>query len=226
MKLNKKKAFTLVELLVVVVIIWVLAGALMGKYQSFLQSGRDAWRQASLKEMATQLEKYRMDYGDYFPHYSGCVVNDKNNTLYKALVLSGGYMSKLPVDPVSSRPVYISTGNSVSPKDACKWHFFYASLKVSSTEDFWYFIAANTETPKGMNFLTGWDTAWNQGIKGIPSDPDGNWEALIYYSKKLCNRVVFSGSDSGCDADSWQNKWYIKKWHENQNWWWVVIGGW
>jgi len=213
------KAFTLVELLVVVVIIGILAAALIGRYQSFLQSGRDAARQAWLKEMATQLEKYRMDYGDTFIAYSGCVTNETSNPLYKGLVASWGYMNKLPTDPISTRAVYIGTWWTSDLSSVCKWYYFYSSLKVANTDNYGFFLAANAETPKGMNFTTGDNNWWK-----INQDPNDDWEALRYRSEKLCNRVVFSGSDSACSA-SVQVGW-IKKSDVHKNWWWVVLGGW
>lgn len=205
-----KKAFTLVEMLIVVVIIWLLAAVMMWRFQSFLQSARDTSRQAWLKNLSTSLEKYRVDYGDVFPSWSWEIKNQASNWLYTALVKSGNYIDQLPMDPVTSRPLNASWSSTVSPGS-----YLYHALKASSSDNFAYLLLANTETPKWMNVVT-WTLAWLQ----ILSDPlwDGEW--LNHYSGIKCVNVVFSGSNSACWAGSPSG--WIKKWDENKNGWWLV----
>lgn len=205
-----KKAFTLVEMLIVVVIIWLLAAVMMWRFQSFLQSARDSSRQAWLKNLSTSLEKYRVDYGDVFPSWSWEIKNTATNGLYLALVKSGNYIDQLPMDPVASRPLYASWSSAIS-----NWSYLYQPLRASSSDNFGYLMLANTETPKWMNVVTG-STAWFP----VKADPINDWEWLNYYSSLKCVSVVFSWSSNGC-WPSVPNGW-ILKWQENQNGWWLV----
>lgn len=205
-----KKAFTLVEMLIVVVIIWLLAAVMMWRFQSFLQSARDTSRQAWLKNVSTSLEKYRVDYGDVFPSWSWEIKNDPANWLFLALVKSWNYIDQLPMDPVTSRPLYASWVSAVS-----NWSYLYYPLRASSSDNFAYLLLANSETPKWMNIVT-WSTAW----LSIQSDPAWDWEWLNYYSSLKCVNVVFSWSSSACWPSAPSG--WIQKWQENQNGWWLV----
>lgn len=209
-----KKAFTLVEMLIVVVIIWLLAAVMMGRFQSFLQSGRDTSRQAWLKQLATTLEKYRVDYGDVFPAYSGSIENKSTNWLYRALVASGRYMDQLPVDPVSARPLKAT----IEWLSWTNWFYGYASLKASSTDNFGFLLLANSESPKWMNVVS-WANAW----LAIVADPKNDGEGLTAYSELKCVSVIFSWSNQWCWTNNWITQWWIKKWDENNNWWWMVV---
>ena len=64
MKLNKK-AFTLVEMLIVVVIIGILAAALLPKLLSAQGRARDTARKADLTQILTSLKMYYDDEGEY-----------------------------------------------------------------------------------------------------------------------------------------------------------------
>ncbi len=81
---KKKSAFTLVEMLIVVVIIWVLSTALIPKIQSSLARTRNSKRVMDLRVVYNGLKTYITDYGN-FPVY--------------AKDLAGSYLTSLPADP-------------------------------------------------------------------------------------------------------------------------------
>ncbi|MEI7477618.1 MAG: prepilin-type N-terminal cleavage/methylation domain-containing protein [bacterium] len=62
---NQKKTFTLIEMLIVVVIIGILAAALIPRLQSVQARARDTKRKADLHQIATALEIYKEDNGNY-----------------------------------------------------------------------------------------------------------------------------------------------------------------
>ena len=65
MKNKTTKAFTLVELLVVISILGVLATLVAGNYRSAKFRGNDAKRKSDLKQIAIALEAFMNDYGVY-----------------------------------------------------------------------------------------------------------------------------------------------------------------
>lgn len=60
-----KKAFTLVEMLIVVVIIWILIIALLPKFKWAQKSARDTSRKAHLSNYATAIVWYFATNGEY-----------------------------------------------------------------------------------------------------------------------------------------------------------------
>ena len=86
-----KKGFTLIELLVVIAIIGILAGIIIPNLTSARQSARDARRISDIKNIQLSLALY---YNDnlYYP---------TNLTDITYGLVAKGYLSSVPVDPVS-----------------------------------------------------------------------------------------------------------------------------
>jgi prepilin-type N-terminal cleavage/methylation domain-containing protein len=91
MKLMKTKAFTLVELLIVVAVIAILTGMLTVNLADARERARDAQRKSDLKQIQNALELYK---------------NDQNPQAYpttenwKSSLINGGFMKKVPTDPM------------------------------------------------------------------------------------------------------------------------------
>jgi prepilin-type N-terminal cleavage/methylation domain-containing protein len=64
-KSSKTRAFTLVEIMIVVAIVGLLLAIAMPAYKKIVQRGRVVAYAGSLKAMIGALEMYAMDYGDY-----------------------------------------------------------------------------------------------------------------------------------------------------------------
>lgn len=92
-----KKAFSLVEILVVVTIIALLASIAAVSYAQFIKQSRDARRKADIEQIRAAMELYRNFNGAY--PTPGMVFGTDSIT-----DATSTYMSKIPNDPMSSGP--------------------------------------------------------------------------------------------------------------------------
>ena len=82
----KQKAFTLVELLIVMSIIGVLAAIGLGSFTTAQMRGRDAERKSDLKQISHSLELYYGDHNSYPASITfGAVLTDGKTTYFKIL---------------------------------------------------------------------------------------------------------------------------------------------
>lgn len=102
-----KKAFTLIEILVVVTIIGLLALAGFVSYSQFMKQSRDAKRKADVELIRSALEMYRSS-NNLYPTSSPTTPGTFETT--NIIDLSGNvYMSKIPTDPQEENLYYYSS---------------------------------------------------------------------------------------------------------------------
>lgn len=89
-----KKAFTLVELLVVMVIIAIIASIVVVSLTKSQKIARDTQRKSDLASIASALSSYYVDNKTYPTSANFALISPALNTLK-----TGGYISVLPVDP-------------------------------------------------------------------------------------------------------------------------------
>ena len=109
--MQRKRAFTLVEMLVVIVIVAILMSALISRLTSYLAKSRDMKRQADLRNIATAIEAYKADHGRVMPtrtmtdyektltydyRYDHHLFAGHASALYEALK---NYINEIPRDP-------------------------------------------------------------------------------------------------------------------------------
>lgn len=117
MNVNTKKAFTLIELLIVIVILGVLASLITGNFITSLKKGRDARRKGDLEQIQRALEMYYEDKRAYPTQAPG------NGFVFGSEFTDSGkiYMKKVPNDPVSGKDYeyYFDSANDGYKLYAC-----------------------------------------------------------------------------------------------------------
>lgn len=102
---NYRRAFTLVEMLLVITIIGILAALVIPKMVGRSEQARQAAARADISSIKTALDAYEVDNGGY-PKSLQDLIQQPNN----AKNWHGPYLDNLPVDPWSNPYVYVFPG--------------------------------------------------------------------------------------------------------------------
>lgn len=108
-----RRAFTLIEMLVVIAIIGILATMITVNVSKSRAKGRDAKRMADLNTIANALELYYDDHGEY-PTTGG----GDNIELLSGIL--GSYLPTIPKDPLYNQPVKTECNRNGWP-----WFIYY-----------------------------------------------------------------------------------------------------
>lgn len=95
-----KKAFTLIELLIVISIIGILTGLATISYNSIQLRSRDAQRKNDLQQLKLALSSY---YTGQTPNqYVAATTKDTVANILNTPLVTGGYIKTLPSDPLGT----------------------------------------------------------------------------------------------------------------------------
>ena len=118
---NKQRAFTLLELLIVMVILALLAGLGLMSFGTIQMKSRDSRRKQDLANVSKALETYYNDYGEYPASanglIAGCGTDGAENCSWGSPWTddqSTLYMSALPQDPASNQNYFYHQVNKNS----------------------------------------------------------------------------------------------------------------
>lgn len=128
LRLRLGKAFTLIELLIVITIIGILAVALVPKITGAPAAARDVSRKAAINSLATAIQQFVSDNGSYPVKSPDGTVNitpaagqgiancleDGNNKVGGSIAKYTG--GQVPVDPISNRSITYYTGYTCTGK--------------------------------------------------------------------------------------------------------------
>ena len=102
--LSRRRAFTMVELVVVLAVLAILSGVLVPRVNHHMKAGRDAQRLADLKTVRNAIEQFHQDKGRY-PEahrnndYGNWDVSHDGNFIPE--LLEEGYLDGSNLDPVN-----------------------------------------------------------------------------------------------------------------------------
>jgi len=157
-KLKQFKAFTLVELLVVMAIIGILATLIVGGFRSSQRRSRDAARKSDLKQIANALEMFYSDYQTY-PTASGgsiiaCPYSPPSSSSSCTFGISSfsdtktDYMRVVPTDPYGGKYYYVYLSNK-------KGFQIFAHLENDQDQNCINTDCSSTGLPAGVDCGTG-----------------------------------------------------------------------
>ena len=184
MKKGTIKAFTLVEMLIVIVIIGILIASLMPRMQSAQWRARDVARKNDLAQIQTAIITSQQDRGA-FPGMADNKAKDSRNadvaaaswTATSGMVvdamawnLQTAGMSTVPSDPNGSNVNYwlwrfTSTNNSESV-----WKYIYLVAKRNWVNNAWFVLMAKTEVEWWSNWVVCNSVTWTWGWYITSSD--------------------------------------------------------
>jgi type II secretion system protein G len=218
MQLNKKlKWFTLVEMLIVIVIIWVLAAALIPRLTSVRWRANDVARRADLQQIATAIVSFSMDKGQYprITWWAAALAYNSQSSWASVMHLSGvlrPYINSLPEDPsgkkyVSDFKEYGTTTNGTS------WNYAYMTLKRWWGSDNWFALISIAESEWWANRL------WTSGSHNNPNNASfASWRRL--FNGDEANDIIpctsmtkFSNTPNSGSITMW---WECRYWSDSQ----------
>ena len=215
-KILKPKWFTLVEMLIVVVIIWILAATLIPRLLWAQSQARDAARNKNMRDIASWLEIYYNNVGSYpglqfvwTPfQYIGCA--DQLTWELEWI------MSNIPKDPQKQHKNYWKDPRSSewnrNWKSYCVWEYNYVPSNYNWQLWSWglwfstgwasFAVTANMENIKNSNlvlFTDDWTT----------KDPYLWREAeQSFYSDAMCEgKIKLTSSNSQLELNKYYNNW-------------------
>ncbi len=179
MKKNTIKAFTLVEMLIVIVIIGILIASLMPRMQSAQGRARDVARKNDLAQIQTAIITSQQDRGAYpwmtnneakkaqgddwtSGATNGMIVDDMSYNLQ----IAG--MSSVPADPNGSNRNYwlwSNFNNSAATSSSWDWKYLYLVAKRNWVSNAWFVLMAKTEVEWGSNWVV-CDSGTTSGLSG------------------------------------------------------------
>ena len=130
---SKRKGFTLVELLIVVVILGILAGIVIAGFSNTSTEAKENMLKENLRVIRTQIGVYRAQHIDVSPGYAGGDVTgvptemdflaqmtektDQYGDTATVDVAFGPYMRAWPVNPITKKSAVLILGNDEEVPD-------------------------------------------------------------------------------------------------------------
>lgn len=117
-----RKAFTLIELLIVVAIIGVLAAIAVPNLQQAMVKSKVVRSMADMRNLGLAIEAYRIDHNDY-PYYSMEPFSPEKGHPPRSLTTPVAYFSYLPQDPFDPTQD-VAEGFAPASPNPMKWYHF------------------------------------------------------------------------------------------------------
>jgi general secretion pathway protein G len=129
MRNRMKKAFTLVEILIVVVILGILAAIVVPQFTNATQDAQQGNLRAQIKSLQNQIELYKARnnvYPDLVGSNWGDLLNPDGD-----LATEDGYIKKAPKNPAAGADFQEVVADAASA--TCGWHYDMATGTLGAT---------------------------------------------------------------------------------------------
>ncbi|NIA22042.1 MAG: prepilin-type N-terminal cleavage/methylation domain-containing protein [Anaerolineaceae bacterium] len=148
---SRKKAFTLVEILIVVIILGILAAVVIPQFSEASSDTRASSVMSDLKMIRSQIQLYKAQHSESYPDafanqmtkYTD--VDGTTATAYTSTYRFGPYMLKVPPNPYTGDNTVrtVTTGTFAAPTTSAGWYY------NSGTGEFRADNKATDKTPSG-----------------------------------------------------------------------------
>lgn len=119
------KAFTLVELMIVVAILGILAAIVLPELQGHTQQAKEAAAKDNLRIFRTAIERYALDHNGVAPGYSNDNTSTTPTPLGVKVKLTTEYILEIPENPLNNlntiKVILNSSDFPTSPDDSTGW---------------------------------------------------------------------------------------------------------
>lgn len=190
MKKISVKAFTLVEMLIVIVIIGILIAALMPRMQAAQWRARDVSRKTALSQIQTAIVTYQWDNWRW-PNLTWWLEWTGVQSISEEL--RSAWMNSVPDDPIKSKFKWLGS-DSVE----FDWQYWYVVAKRNWVDEWWFALMAKTEVEWWSNWVT------------CSGDVDtGHWwitSGVDLTKLTLCEHFEHTWADNTCESNTWTCK--------------------
>ena len=170
-----KKAFTLIELMIVVVVLWVLMATVLPKLTGAQARARDAARIADLNNISNALVTYYDDEWMFPWSWSWeCLQKD---TWISSQINSYLQNNVVPTDPQSTSNKWLCDGNT--------WRYYYYPMVKDSLDNNAFVLCADMETYQKANtdaaLLVWTDASATTAPTYIAAPAESTWDSDLDY---------------------------------------------
>lgn len=178
--------FTLVELLIVISIIAILSTVGISAYAGSQRSARDAKRKADLNQINLYLQYYYSDNGKYpqaggIPYGNAGSVQSTSGDAWIPALVSGGYTSRVPVDPLNNNSYPEVTGN---------YSYAYGNVTLDGQR-----YDLTTQLENGGDQDRCGVKNWKYCIGGIPGCPAAGQPWCTAFGGRYSNQIYEASPD-------------------------------
>ncbi len=158
----KRNAFTLVEMLIVIVIIGILSAALIPRILWIQARARDSAREAHMRDIISAFDLYHIDNGYLLKNSQYWEVNlwswdYSSQWWFLTFLRDESYMKSVPVDPINNMIWDESPSNSYAYKYYCYdnnrgMYWVTLTYKKESPSRLSINVLTNTSNPLNRNY--------------------------------------------------------------------------
>ena len=217
MKKNTIKAFTLVEMLIVIVIIGILIASLMPRMQSAQWRARDVARKNDLAQIQTAIITSQQDRGGYpgmpantwYDSAWAATTSGANWIVVDAIAdnLSKAGMSSVPSDPNGSNDNYGLWTLNTANVETNFWKYLYLVATRNWVPNAWFVLMAKTEVEWWSNWVVCADATSGLGSWYIVWTDDLAW---VTTCKTLTQSGVCSSNTENCTyKETWELRYIL-----------------